>query len=103
MRQEMRDPGVQEVYPRIGDQLSVKTMGRRGLPTKGLGFQFEEGPPGKRGDRRAGSAGVRAALGAFGMEVVAETWPWPKLPKEGRVEGARGQLRRGPTLLTGET
>ena len=73
----MRDPGVQEVYPRIGDQLSVKTMGRRGLPTKGLGFQFEEGPPGKRGDKRAGSAGVRAALGAFGMEavhVVTNSW-----------------------------
>ena len=102
-----RDRGVQEAYPRTGDQLSVKTRGRRGLPTKDPASSVEEGPPGKRGDRRAGSAGVRAALGAFGMEVVAEMWPWPKLgpklPKEERVEGARGRLRRGPRLRTGET
>lgn len=40
MRQEMRrERGVQEAYPRTGDQLSVKTMGRRGLPRKDPGFQ----------------------------------------------------------------
>ena len=68
-----RERGVQEAYPRTGDQLSVKTMGRRGLPRKDLASSVEEGPPGKRGDIGQGSAGVRAALEAFGMEVVAET------------------------------
>lgn len=39
---------------------------------------------------REGPAGVRAALGAFGMDVAAETRPWPDYPRKSvwRGQGA---------------
>lgn len=80
------------MYPRTRDQLSVERVGRRrGLRRKGPAPGVDKGPTRReRGQRkRAGPAGAQAALGAFFVEVAAQTWPWPKPPRRSVWEGQR--------------